>query len=170
MLGYRLQLAQQPQAYLEIGEETLTAYMKGMEVKRFPITRAQLSSRGQPRLSRVATKTPAVQTREVIVKVERVSADPSETVSSPDEIVSVNDMPETFALRLEDGSIFFITGNASDGLLNRYRKEWLKFRVGCAFLSRQLLHRPVRAGVIEMEPQAARHLFWLLRSQMGVIY
>jgi len=170
LLGYRYQLAQQSQAYLEINEEALTAYMKGMEVKRFPIIRAQLSSHGRPRLSRVGSTTAALRTREVIVKVEQVSANPSDTVSSPDEIVSVEDMPETFALRLEDGSIFFITGNGRDGLLNGYRKEWLKVQVGCAFLYRQILHRPVRAGIIEMDPQMARHLFWLLRPQMGVIY
>lgn len=170
LLGYRLQLAQQPHAYLEIDEGALVAYLKGMEVKRFPIVRAQLSSQGQRRLSKVADKTAAIETRQVIVKVEHVSADPSETVSSPDEIVSVDDMPETFALRLEDGSVFYITGKASDGFLNGYRKEWLKVQVGWAFLSRQLRHRPVRAGIIEMEPQMARHLFWLLRPGMGVIY
>ena len=170
LLGYRLQLALQGQAYLEISDQALTAYMKGMEVKRFPIIRAQLSSHGQPRLSKVAAKTAALETRQVVVKVEQVSANPSDTVSSPDEIVSVDDMPETFALRLEDGSVFFITGNEREGFVNGYRKEWLKVQVGCAFLYRQLLHRPIRAGVIEMEPQQARHLFWLLRPQMGVIY
>jgi len=170
LLSYRFQLAGQSQPYLEIKEDTLTAYMKGMEVKRFPVIRAQLTSQGRPRLSKVAAKTAALQTREVIVKVEQVSANPSDTVSSPDEIVSVEDMPETFALRLEDGSVFFITGNARQGIVNRYRKDWLKFRVGCSFLFRQLLHRPVRAGIIEMESQSARHLFWLLRPGMGVIY
>ncbi len=170
LLSYRLQLAQQSQAYLELNEDALTAYIKGMEVKRFPITRAQLTSHGRPRLSKMASKTAAVETRQVIVKVEQVSANPSDTVSSPDEIVSVEDMPETFALRLQDGSIFFITGNAREGFVNGYRKEWLKVQVGCAFLYRQLRHRPVRAGVIEMEPQLARQLFWLLRPEMGVIY
>lgn len=170
LLEYRLQLARQTAAYIEINEEAVTAYIKGMEVKRFPVARAQLSSRGRPRLSKVAAKTAALETRQVIVKVEQVSANPSDTVSSPDEIVSVDDMPETFALSLEDGSVFFITGNASDGVLNRYRKEWLKCRVGCAFLLRQLLSQPVRAGVIEMEPQLARQLFWLLRPGMGLIY
>ncbi len=170
LLGYRLELALQPQPYLEITDQALTAYMKGMEVKRFPIIRAQWSWRGRLRLARVTTKTAALQTRQVVVKVEQVSANPADTVSSPDEIVSVDDMPETFALRLEDGSVFFITGNEREGLVNGYRKEWLKVQVGLAFLSRQLRHRPVRAGIIEMEPQQARHLFWLLRPQMGVIY
>ncbi len=170
LLGYRLQLAQQSHAYLEIDEKALTAYIRGMEVKRFPIIRSQLSSHGRPHLSKVAAKTAALQTRQVIVKVAQVSANPSDTVSSPDEIVSVADMPETFALRLEDGSVFFITGNARDGIVNRYRKDWLKVRVGWDFLCRQLLHRPVRAGVIELEPDLARHLFWLLRPEMGVIY
>jgi len=144
--------------------------MKGMEVKRFRVVRGQISSHGGPRLSKVAAKTAALQTRQVIVKVEHVSADPSETVSSPDEIVSVDDMPETFAISLEDGSVFFVTGNARDGLVNQYRKDWLKCRVACVFLFRQLLNRPVRAGVIEMEPDSARHLFWLLQPGMGVIY
>jgi hypothetical protein len=170
LLAYRLQLAVKGQVYLEIGDQALTAYVKGMEVKRFPIIRAQWSSQGRPCLSKVAAKTAALQTRQVVVKVEQISADPSETVSSPDEIVSVEDMPETFALRLEDGSVFFITGNEPDGFINGYRKEWLKVQVGCAFLYRQLLHRPGRAAIVEMDPQQARQLYWLLRPQMGVIY
>jgi len=170
LVTYRLQLAQQRVASIEIRDGAVIASMKGMEVKRFSISKAELSSHAFPRLSTVATKTAAVRTRQVIVKVEQVSADPSETVSSPDEIVSVEDMPETFALKLKDGSVFYITGKSRDGILNGWRKDWLKCRVGCTFLFRQLRGLPVCGGIIEMDPTSARHLFWLIRPEMGVIY
>ena len=48
---------------------------------------------------------------------------------------------QDFALRLEDGSIFFITGNERNGFLDGYRKEWLKVQVGLAFLRRFVVTR-----------------------------
>ena len=170
ILKLRLELARQPKAYVEISRDMVAACMRGMRVKAIPVRSSTSYYASTPRISSVLSKTPAVPTREVVVRVETISENPSETVSNPEDIVSVDDMPDCYSIELADGSFLWVVGDSGWGLINAKRKEWLQLKVACRFYLRRALGRQVSLTILEMDSTSARHLFWLLQPDMGVIY
>jgi hypothetical protein len=108
--------------------------------------------------------------RQIVVRVDKISADPSETVSSPDEIVGVEDMSDCYLIELTDGSLIWVTGDSSAGFMNGLRRRWLQSKTVCRFLFDRVMGRPARLVALKMDSTSARHLFWLLQPGMGVIY
>ena len=170
ILRLHLELAGQPKAYVEVSRDSVGVFMRGMQVKVIPVRRFTSFYASAPRMSKVVAKTSAVPTREVVVRVETISENPSDTVSNVEDIVSVDDMPDCYVIELADGSFLWVVGDSNKGLITAKRKEWLQLKVACRFYLRRALGRRVSLNILEMDSASARHLYWLLQPDMGVIY
>lgn len=148
ILEYRLELARGPEAHIEIRPDCVTALVKGIPVKKFPVRHSGFPSHTTPRLSHVASILPPAPVLRVVVRLDQGS--PSDTVSALEDIVSVEDMPDTFSITLADGSLLHVTSNPG----RAYR----------------LLADPVNFHVLYMDRAPAQHLFWILKAGMRVVY
>jgi hypothetical protein len=169
VLEYHLTLSGEPGAYLHVFDTDLTVFVKGLEVKRWQI----LGKRGPrlaPRLSRVASWSSAIPPPRIVVQAEYLQENPADTVSSSEEIVAVDDMPETFTFELEDGTHFLVTSRASLGMAGTLRRRLFEMRTACSFLRARLRGQPASMMVLYLEKSPAQHLYWVLQERMGVIY
>lgn len=170
LLEYHLELARGSRAYVHLAPEAVTVYVRAIQVKRLPVTEARGLSPQIPRLSRVGVRTPGFPLKEVVVRVGAPPVDPSDTVSSLQEIVGVDDMPDTFSVELADGSVLFVTSTAAVGFVNGFRRLMLRGQVTLSYLWKRAWARPARLIQLKLESPWARHLYWLLQEDLGVIY
>jgi hypothetical protein len=169
VLEHHVTLAGEPRAYLHCFDNALAIFVKNLEVKRFPILKRE-GPPPPPRLSRIVSWNSAMAPPQVVVQAEYLQDNPADTVTSLDEIVAVEDMPETFAIELEDGTHFFISSGASLGLTGTIRKKLFELTTAISFLRARLDKQPACMLVLYMEKASAQHLYWVLQERMGVIY
>jgi hypothetical protein len=148
VLQYHLELARQPNAFIEIRRDSVLTFVKGIPVKRFPIQHSALPWGSTPKLTRVASILPPAPVRRVVVTTDQ--GRPSDTVSALEDIISAEHMPDTFTVTLADGALIYVTSDPA--------------------LAFELMSRPVNFCVLQMERDSAQHLFWLLRRETAVIY
>lgn len=169
-LEHHVELARKPKAYFQLTPAAVVVYMKGLEVKRLPVERSKGLNPNLPALAYIKSRMSAFPLRQVVVRHEYVPEDPSATVASPEEIVSVDDMPDSFAFELDDGSFVLVTSGASVGFAGGVRKMMLRSRVLLSYLWRRLQRSSLRLILLRMDPPSARHFYWLVQEGMGVIY
>ncbi len=173
LLKSHITLAKEGRAYLQLEPGAILVFVKGVKVERLPVERILGSPPGTV-ISRIVARVSAIPLPKVVVDSEEVAAaaekDTLGSVASVDEIVSVEDMPETYMVALSDGSTWYISAEQWDGVGNWSRKKLLQYRV--AFRAARQWLSGGRGGptVFHAEPRIARRLFWLLRDDMGVIH
>ena len=168
-LRHRLELAAGSLPYLLITSESTAIYVKGLLVKRLPIREATGLGRGKSRASEVETVVPVAPVRKIVLRADKPGFD--STRVSPDEAVSVDDMPEAFLVELKDGSLFYVRSGTWHGVTYRLREKILQLRLTWSYLG-AILKGNLNASLIqlEMESSWARRLFWTLQKGSGVIY
>ncbi len=173
LLRSQLTLAKEKRAYLQLEAAAILVFVKGVEVERLPVSRIIGSSPGA-QISRIVSRVPAVPLPKVVVNSEEVAAavekDTLGSVASVDEIVSVDDMPDTYMVELSDGSTWFVGSDRWDGVRNWSLKKVLQYRAAFRAARSLLTRSGGGLTVFHAEPEIARRLFWILRDDMGVIH
>lgn len=170
LLQCHVQLAGEAKIYAHFSPQEAQIFIKGMLIKNLPLTKASGLQTERPRLARIRSIIPITPPPTVIVKAEEVAIDPAETVSSLGDIMTVHDMPATFALILSDGTHLFVESTEPLGLVNFFRRRKLEIEIFLSLLRSKLEHPSPRWIRAEMSPEDARSLFWSLEEGMGVIY
>lgn len=165
-----LKLREEPLAYLLVSPPSVGLYMQGLPLKELPVEQAEGLRGSRWRLASVAAVTPAGPVPRVVVDTRQIQVDPSGQVASLAEVVSVSDMPDSFLIRLSDGSGILVLGSPSSGFLRRLRVLWLRVRAAYFFLFSRLRNSWARMGVLLLDRAAAQQLFWHLEPAMKVIY
>lgn len=173
LLRSHIALAKERRAYLQLEEGAILVYVKGVKLERLPVRRVLGPSPGTS-VARVTARVSAVPLPKVVVDSEEVAAaaekDRLGSVSSLDEIVSVNDMPETYMVELSDGSTWYVTSEEWTGVVDWTLKKLFQYRVAFRSAREWITHDGAALTVLNVEPRIARRLFWLLREDMGVIH
>ena len=165
----RLELAAGSLPYLLITPKAIAIYVRGIPVKRLPIRGATGLGQGRSRASEVVAIVPVTPVREILLRADEPGFD--STRPSPEKTVGVEDMPEAFLLKLEDGSLFYVTSGAWHGVLYWLREKTVQMRLTSSYLG-SLLRGNLSASLIQLEMESfwARRLFWTLQEGSGVIY
>ena len=142
---------------VEISVDAARIVQRGILLKEIPIRRSNRGT-GPVRSSRVLKLDPPRPVEEI-----RASQ------GKPAPLISrrgVDDMPNTFAVELENGSVLFVAPPDLVGLTGKSVPNG-----GCLILAQfQSLVREVSVLQLEMEEPAARRLFWVLRKGTEVSY
>ncbi len=166
----QVSLARSGTAYVLAQPDALILLVKGVELKRFPVRRLW-GHRPDAAVSRVVDRIPAVGPPQVTVDAQRAARqfDKVGSVASKDEIVSVQDMPETFLVRFSDGSQWWISSDHWEGPAHAVRKQFLQYRAGFHWLWTRATSPSAKTTIYRVDRPVAQQLFWIIREEMGVI-
>jgi hypothetical protein len=171
-LSARLQLMKQGGVFLETTNDGLEVFAGGWKVQRFPAHVIEIS-RGKPAgVSQVEALTPVKPVPNVVIDSEEVAEEAGDTnadVSTLDQIIGVDKMPESYVAYFDDGSIWVVNPGDWLGVSRLWRKGKLQFQV-VSRLVREIIDREgFKVSFVSMDPAAARHLYWILEGQMPVV-
>ncbi len=168
LLELRLALARRDQAYLEVHGDSIVVSIKGLEVRRFQVEDSEGLSTGEFSAADVQQRVPSP-----IVKLVEVPTEPDDklgSVGSPEDRVSVSDMPENYYLILSDGSHWLVASGdwkAPSAALER----WLiRSRASFSYLSHWSSRASARLFLTRLSPADAQNLYWIIQEGTGVIY
>lgn len=179
-LRLRLEIASEERAYIQLLPQEIRISFKDMDVKSLPLERFEATGNSRPRLARVEALQPVFPVEGVVKVVslpeggtaaeEADLGDKTATVSSVDDIVSVGEMPGTYVIRLSDGSFIYVTSDRESGLLQAPRIVLFQLRLVYGYLWKRTRDASVRAIRIRMAGEDAQALYWMLKTDTGVIY
>ena len=169
-LQARVELAREGRPFVELTIESVKVYLKGFQVKTLKVQDFDAIRKGPLQWSRVASRIPLRKVKKVVQVVEHLEPDTEGAVSSLEEIVALEDMPSSYTILLEDGSVFMITSPEGLGVGGWTRYLLLMTRTSTRYMWNRFENSSVEAAILSMEPSDARQLYWLLEEGTGVIY
>ena len=95
--------------------------------------------------------------------------DPSADVGSLDQIIGVDEMPDVYLVRFDDGSVWLVNFQGWRGFVEAWAKSRLQFGVLLKEADRLFRDGKVRARFLEMSNDSARELFWVLEKGMKTL-
>lgn len=166
-LQIRTQLAREARLYVELKASSVTVSAAGWDQMEFTQA-AEWSGPKRPiRLTKVSEVEPLQPPPERVLDVGDMSApDPSGTASSLEDIVGVDQMPEIFLVRFDDGTAWLVRSEDWGGWGNRVRGNWLQLKL---LVSQWLAEDPAPLVFLATDAVSARHLYWLLQKDFPVI-
>lgn len=166
-LKLRIELARKNSLFLEHRADAVEVLAAGWKLKRFAHTGVQVGRHSPPRLTRVVEVVPLEPPPQKVLDVGSAEApDPSGTAGSLEDIVGVEEMPDIFVVRFDDGTTWLVESERWPGVrlwarkrILRLRLEWANFRAG----------HPSSLWFMRTDPISARHLYWILQKDFQVI-
>ncbi|GAB4111454.1 MAG: hypothetical protein Kow001_12900 [Acidobacteriota bacterium] len=166
-LKLRIELARKNSLFLEHRADAVEVLAAGWKLKRFGHTGFQVGRYRPPRLTRVVEVLPLEPPPQKVLDVGSAEApDPSGTAGSLEDIVGVEQMPDIFVVRFDDGTTWMVEGERWPGLWLWARKRLLRLRLEWANLRAE---HPAPLWFMKTEPASARHLYWILQKDFQVI-
>jgi hypothetical protein len=166
-LQLRAELARGRQLFLEHSPGALVVQAAGWELKRFSHTGFLHGTARPVRLTRVTEIEPLDPPPERVMDVGSMEApDPSGTAVSQEEIVGVEQMPDVFVVRFDDGTVWLVWADEWGGV-----GEWLStllLRVRLRIAAWRAAD-PAPHWSMQTDPRSARHLYWMLQKDLQVI-
>lgn len=165
-LEARLELMRQDELFWELSQDGLTLYAGGWPVKQFSAEAIEWSYCHPGPIARVEEVFALRPPRSVVVDAEtlaRASEETTGSVSSEDQIVSVADMPESFAIRWDEGTWWLVNFYKWSGWSGQRRRIALSFKLAGDLLESWWAGRPIRVVDLRCEGLTARELYWSLR-------
>lgn len=172
VLSDRLALIKEGNPFLELGEETIAIYVAGWKVKEFAATIHQITVGERTGVTAVDEVIPLSPPRRVVLDsavLAQEAADPTGDVASLDQIIGVDEMPSIFLVRFDDGTVWLVNFRGWQGFSNAWSKSRLQWQVLLDVSGRLFRDGRARTRFVEMEPQNARELFWVLEKGMKTL-
>jgi hypothetical protein len=171
-LRARLALVREGVLFLELREDALSLQAAGWEVKRIPATSLGWGKRRPIGVSRVKDLQSARPIPETVMDSSRLAEaeDVTASVSTLDQIIGVEEMPDTFLVRFEEGGLWLVEPGGWVG-----PRQWLGDRLLSWKVLGYLLGALIRGERLEVlfvttDRESARRIFWILRhSDLPVI-
>ncbi len=171
-LSARLDLMKQGGVFLESTGDALEVFAGGWKVQRFPAQIVEIE-RGKPvGASEIEELTPIKPVPDVVIDSEEVAAEAGDTdadVSTLDQIIGVDKMPDAYVAYFDDGSIWVVNPGHWLGFSQLWRKGKLQFRMAGRLVHRVIDEKGFKISFVSMEPAAARRLYWILEEGMPVV-
>lgn len=168
-LELQLRLAREKKIYLLIRSGGIDIFLQGVRLKEIPVVRLE-GRLGPVASSPVRSILPISSPDPVVVDADQVAIDPSADVSSLEEIVTVDAMPATFLIQLEDGTTLFVETTGLPGFVDFFRTSALGVFAVYGHFASLLRHPSCRLLHLRLSPAHARQLFWHLEPGMPLIY
>lgn len=165
-----LELSRDRQLYWELTPANLRLYGGGWLLVDWPVDVAVFTYCRPSHLTRVAEIVPFLPPREMVVDaaaLAQAEEDTAGAVSSPDQVVSVEDMPAAFAVRWDDGTWWLVNAGGWHGWSAWVRHWYCSLRILREILPRLWSGAPARLVLLEMDEPAGRRLFWSLREGLA---
>jgi hypothetical protein len=171
-LSARLHLMRQGGVFLESSGDALEVFAGGWKVKRFPAHIVQIS-RGKPSgTSQAAELAPVNPVPAVVIDSAEVAGEAEDTdadVSTLDQIIGVDKMPDAYVAYFDDGSIWVVNPGDWFGFSRLWRKGKLQFHMAARLVRQVIDEQGFRITFLSMDSAAARHLYWILDEQVPVV-
>lgn len=171
-LSARLELMKQGGVFLESTGDALEVFAGGWKVQRFPARIVEIS-RGKPvGTSEVEELTPVKPVPDVVIDSADVAGEAGNTdadVSTLDQIIGVDKMPDAYVAYFDDGSIWVVNPGQWLGLSRLWRKGKLQFRMADRLVHQVIGEKGFKISFVSMEPEAARRLYWILEEGMPIV-
>lgn len=171
-LSARVELLKQGGVYLESTSDALEVYAGGWKVQRFPATILEIS-RGKPAgASQVEELAPLVPAPSAVIDSEKVAAESSDTnsdVSTLDQIIGVDKMPDTYIAYFDDGTIWVVNPGDWVGFGRLWEKGKLQLRMARHLFRQALDLEGFKICFLSMDPASAQHLYWILEEGTPVV-
>ncbi len=171
-LAARLELLRRGGVYLESTENALEVYAGGWKVRRFPARILEVSRGKATGVSQVEELMPLDPTPTAIIDSEKIASESGNTdsdVSTLDQIIGVDKMPETYLAYFDDGSIWVVNPGEWIGLSRLWRKGELQFRMARYLFRRAVDLEGFKISFLSMDPESAQHLYWILEERIPVV-
>ncbi len=171
-LSQRLALIKEGHRFLEVEEESIAIYVAGWRVKEFPALIHQVAIGEGNEVTVVDEVIPLDPPRRVVLDSAAMAEEAQDTsadVSSLDQIIGVDEMPEMYVVKFDDGTIWMVNFEGWRGLSAAWKKSRLQLRLLLDVAGRLLRDGSVRARFFEIPPKSARELFWVLENGMKIL-
>jgi hypothetical protein len=172
LLSHRLALIREGHIFLEVEEDAIAIYVAGWKVKEFPVSAHQIAIGDRSEVTSVADVIPLNPPRRIVLDsavLAEEAQDTSADVSSLDQIIGVDDMPEIYLVKFDDGTVWMVNFEGWQGLAKAWKKSRLQWQT-LLDATGGLFHKGiVRARFLEMPPDTARELYWVLEKEMKVL-
>ncbi|MFZ0427589.1 MAG: hypothetical protein WAO20_05705 [Acidobacteriota bacterium] len=171
-LSARLELMRQGGVFLESTDDALEVYAGGWKVQRIPARILEISRGKSVAAGQVRELVPLVPVPAVIIDSEEVAADAGDTnadVSTLDQIIGVDKMPDSYLVYFDDGSIWIVNPGSWFGISRIWRKGKLQFQVARQLADQVIGRDGLRLSFLTMDEASARHLYWILEEGLPVL-
>ncbi len=171
-LSARLELLRHGGVYVESTGDALEVYAGGWKVQRFPARIVEIT-RGKPAgVSQVDELVPLEPAPAAIIDSEQVAAEAGDTdadVSTLEQIIGVEKMPETFVAYFDDGSIWVVNPGDWVGFSRLWKKGELQLKMARHLFWQAVELEGFRISFVSLDPDSARRLYWILEDGMPVV-
>ena len=172
LLSDRLALIKEGHPFLEVEADAIVLYVAGWKVKEFPVSAHQVAIGDRSEVTAVADVIPLNPPRRLVLDsavLAEEAQDTSADVSSLDQIIGVDEMPETYLVKFDDGTIWMVNFEGWQGLAQTWKKSRLQWQTLVDATGRLFHEGSVRARFLEMPSGSARELYWVLEKEMKVL-
>lgn len=172
VLSQRLSLIKEGHPFLEVEEAAIGIYVAGWKVKELPASIHQIAIGERSEVTSVAQVIPLNPPRRVVLDsavLAEEAQDTSADVSSLDQIIGVDEMPEIYMVNFDDGTVWMVNFQGWQGLSKAWKKSRLQWQLLLDASGRLFHEESVRARFLEMPSDSARELFWVLEKDVKVL-
>lgn len=166
-LRLRSELSRQNKLFVEHRADAVEVLAAGWKLKRFRHDGLRYGPDRPVRLTQVAEVNPLAHPPERVLDVGSMEApDPSGTAGSKEEIVGVEQMPDVFVVRFDDGTVWLVWTERWGGVGWWLKKHLLQIRLLTAVWRAE---ESAPLWIMRTDPESARHLYWVLQKGFQVI-
>lgn len=169
VLRHRVTSGRTGRPFVTLRSEGITISIRNLDLKGLPLLEGRQIGPRDFRMSAVHSSHTFQEVKNVVEEVQEIVEDTTGSVSSLDEIVGLNDMPDRYFVLLEDGSVLLVKGDTSLGVLDWIRWRWMVNVAVWEYLSERARLNPAKFCEVRLASQSARELYWVLRPGTQVI-